>query len=55
MLKMLVMCIKSVSKKYDNKYLNITEEKSMFKRNEIDYKIFNYKKRFIFINLEIEG
>lgn len=50
-------CIKSVSKKYDNKYLNITGRKKVkvLSVMKLIANIFNYKKRFIFNNLEIEG
>tara|TARA_B100000941_G_C28505792_1_gene557222 strand:- start:889 stop:1761 length:873 start_codon:yes stop_codon:yes gene_type:complete len=50
-------CIKALSSKYDNEYLNITGKNKvkMIKVMKLIAKIFNYKKKLSFKNLEIEG
>ncbi len=50
-------CVKTISKAYDNKYLNITGKKKIKVSNLLEYisKLFKYKKSVKFNNLEIEG
>ena len=50
-------CIKSMNKKYDNEYLNITGRKKVKVFNVMEHiaDIFDYKSKIRFNNLEIEG
>ena len=50
-------CIKSISRSYDNKYLNITGKKKIKVLIVMKHmaKLFKYKKNLKFKNLEIEG
>ncbi len=50
-------CIKSINRKYDNEYLTITGKNKVkvFSVMKHIAKVFNYKKKLRFFNLEIEG